>query len=209
MVDGSILHHRQLIRRLLKLCKERASGTVFFNLDNGESARLVLNRGEICWVAFRDLRGEPAIDDIREIDSARLNFNPLLKLAIGEQKLPSTREILKRFTSRGDDAVPDHDVPDHDVPIVTDVVSPGPSAVDAGGDRPFQLEQVRLVLENESMEYLGPMAKVLCGDYLKPMPTQLSHTQVRQLIGALVQDIHDERKGQRFMQRVKKVLNIH
>ena len=204
MVDGSILHHRQLIRGLLKLCKERASGTVFFNLDNGESARLVLNHGEICWVAFRDLRGEPAIDDIREIDSARLNFNPLLKLAIGEQKLPSTREILKRFTSGGDETTPDHDVP-----IVTDVVSPGPSVVDAGGDRPFHQEQVRRVLENESMEYLGPMAKVLCGDYLKPMPTQLSHAQVRQLIGALVQDIHDERKGQRFMQQVKKVLNIH
>jgi hypothetical protein len=209
MVDGGILRYRQLIRGLVKLCKERASGTVFFNLDNGESARLVLNRGEICWVAFGNLRGEPAIDSIHTIDTGRLYFNPNLKLSIGEQKLPSTRQILKRFTSRSDALAPDQDEPDRDVPIVTDVVSAGPSAVDAGGDRPFQLERVRLALENESMEYLGPMAKVLCHDYLKPMPTQLSHTQVRQLISALVQDIHDERKGERFIERVKKALNIH
>jgi hypothetical protein len=194
---------RQLIDELLRHCKERASGTIFFNLYTGESARMILNEGIISWVAFEQLRGEEAIDALSQIHEARFTFNPLLKLAIGKQQLPSTSKILKRLYTQINDASPTHPVP-----FMTDAASP-PNAQDTvSGDRPFSLDQVRLVLENEAVEYLGPMAKLLCTDYLKSMPPHLSNNQVRQLIGALMRDINDERKGQLFMERVERVLKI-
>lgn len=202
MVGEAIMSPRQLIRALVKLCKEKASGTVFLNVDDSHSARLVLNHGVICWIAYDNLRGEAAIDAISEIDTARLNFNPILKLAIGEQELPTTAEVLKRLDRHGSDEQ------DQSVPIVTDVVSPLPPT-DMGGDRPFNQERVRQVLERESMEYLGPMARLLCGDYMKSLRPHLSHAEVRQVISALLQDINDEQKGQRFMERVKRELGIH
>jgi hypothetical protein len=203
MVNGSTLSRRQLIRELVMLCKQRASGTVFFNLDNGDSARLVLKRGVICWVAYRDLRGEPAIDAIGEIEAARLSFNSLLKMAIGEQILPSTQEIIKGINAQSKAPI------NQDVPTVTEVVSATTFEDATAADRPFNFDHVRIVLEEESMEYLGPMAKILCADYMKTMPSKLSHAQVRHLISTVVQDINDERKGERFLSQVKRILSIH
>jgi len=129
-----------------------------------------------------------------------LKFNPILKLAIGEQQLPSTPEVLKRLNSYASD--------EEVVPTITDVVS-APHQAEIGGDRPFRLDQVRDVLEQESVEYLGPMARLLCGDYLKSLPDNLSHIQVRHVMNTLIQDINDEQKGERFLERVRKALGIH
>jgi hypothetical protein len=203
MVDNRTMTSRQLIDELVRHCKERASGTIFFNLYTGESARMVLNEGVISWVAFEQLRGEEAIDALSQIREARFSFNPLLKLAIGKQQLPSTSKIVKRLYKQIIDSSPTHNVP-----AVTGAVLL-PNAQDAvSSDRPFSLDQVRLTLENEAVEHLGPMAKLLCTDYFKSMPPYLSHSQVRQLIGTLMRDINDERKGQLFMERVERVLKI-
>jgi hypothetical protein len=203
MVERAMLNHQQLMKELVKHCKARASGTVFYNLESGESARMVLSHGEICWVAYQNLRGEAAIDAIAKIVSARFSFNPLLKLAIGEQQLRSTPTILKRLNSHDDSQVGSQDVP-----IVTDVVSSKDPSAGPEESRPFEQTQVRMVLESEAMEYLGPMARILCADYMKAMPSHLNHGEVRQLISTLVKDINDERKGQQFIARVKKSLNI-
>ncbi|MEJ2691497.1 MAG: hypothetical protein P8166_00270 [Candidatus Thiodiazotropha sp.] len=207
------MNHRQLIRGLVKLCKEKASGTLFFHHGDGESARFVLSRG-------------------RDIEMARTSFNPALKLVIGKQYLPSTTEIIKQLSRRGndhsasavptvtevvsmiypgEDADPDsqfdlHPAGDTDIPDIEEFSERDAKAVDSGAR--FSQGQVHLVLEMESMEYLGPMAKILCEDYMKSMPPQLDHTHVRQLINSFVRDINDDLKGRLFMERVKRSLNI-
>ena len=232
MVNGSILNHRQLIRGLVKLCKEKASGTLFFHHGDGGSARFVLSRGAISWIANNELRGVSAIEAIRDIEMARVSFNPALKLVIGKQDLPSTTEIIKQLSRRGndhsasdvptvtevvsmaypgDDADPDirfnlHPEGDTDIPDIGEFADRGAKATDSNVR--FSQGQVHLILEMESMEYLGPMAKILCDDYMKSMPPQLDHAQVRQLINSFVRDINDELKGRRFMERVKRSLNI-
>jgi hypothetical protein len=203
MVERVTLNQRQLLKELVKHCKGRASGTVFFNQESGESARMVLNQGEICWVAYQNLRGEAAIEAVAEIVTARFSFNPLLKLAIGQQKLPSTGTILKRLKAN-DVSQKAH----QDVPTVTEVVSSADTQESPGENRPFEQRQVQIILQNEAMEYLGPMASILCADYMKGKPSYLNHGEVRQLINAVMRDIDDERKGQLFMGQVKKALNF-
>jgi hypothetical protein len=225
MVNGSVLNHRQLIRGLVKKCKEKESGTLFFNLKDGRSARLVLNHGAICWIAFGDLRGTAAIEAIREIDAARMSFNTLLKLSIGKQDLPSTQEIVNQLKKpMNGQEVSDH--VDVAVPTVTDVISMqghgngaysepdtdpdtgSNSHIEQAVDSLFSQDHVHVILERESLEYLGPMAKVLCADYMKSMPHHLKQAQIRQLIAAVAHDIDDEHKGMLFKERVKRSLNI-
>jgi hypothetical protein len=203
MVINGSLNHRQLIDELVRHCREGVSGTIFFNLHSGESARLVLNRGNICWAAYQQLRGIEAIEAISEITDARFNFNPLLKLAIGEQQLPPTIKILRRLYKHNNTLKPEDDPP-----VVTDVVSPPYPQIEIDGERHFSRDQVHSALEQEVMEYLGPIAKVLCSDYLKNMPPQLTLGQVRQLISTLKQDINDERKGRQFMMGAERALKI-
>jgi hypothetical protein len=203
MADTDVMNHRQLIIELVKHCKERASGTVFFNLVRGESARIVLKQGVICWIAYEQLRGEEAIDAIATISEARFNFNPLLKLAIGKQQLPSTSGLLKRLGR-----VDGETSPAQALPMVRDIESPRDSGEEISGNRPYSQDLVRAALEKEALEFLGPMAKVLCADYMKTKPMALSHEDVRGVIKSLMQDINDEVKQRSFANRAKRALNL-
>jgi hypothetical protein len=200
MVSNGTLNHRQLIDELTKHCKKRGSGTVFFNLDNGQSVRMVLSKGAICWTAYGNLRGEAALDGLPKNMQGRFSFNPLLKLAIGEQQLPSTSSILKRLYSQIKETSAEQGIP-----IVSEVV---PTPRDSTQQEGYEQDLVRTVLEREAMEYLGPMAKLLCDDYLKSMPTRISPAQVQKLIAALAQDINDEQKGQVCKSRVQSMISI-
>jgi hypothetical protein len=204
MLGSGVLSLRQLIDKLVRYCKEGESGTIFFNLVTGQSARFVLNKGVICWVAYENLRGEEAIDEIGGILEARFSFNSSLKLVIGQQQLPPTYELLKILYKRSKALTLEHD----DIPVVTEMVSPLYYEGSVTEARPFSLDQFRLILEEEAIEFLGPMAKILCADYLKALPNQLSHSEVRDAIVYIMQDINDATKRQQFMTRVKKALNL-
>lgn len=203
MADTEVMNHRQLIIELVKHCKEGASGTAFFNLDRGESARIVLKQGVICWIAYEQLRGEEAIDAIAAISEARFNFNPLLKLVIGQQQLPSTSKLLKRFSRRDAETSSAQAVP-----MAIDRVSAPDSEEEINGNRPYSQDQVRAALEKEALEFLGPMAKVLCADYLKTKPRALSHEDVRIIIKCLMKDINDDVKQQLFASRARQALKL-
>jgi hypothetical protein len=204
MVDNRAMNYRQLIDELTKHCKEKVSGTIFFNLKSGQSARLVLSQGVIHWIAYEKLRGRKAVESIREIDQAHFNFNPLLKLAIGEQQLPPTIDILKRLYKHNNNPTT---VPD--LPLENERLSSSNPQIDLNRERLFDQDRVRSILEEEALEYLGPMTRVLCTDYLKAMPPLLNLSQVRQLITALKKDINDHKKGALFLIRVKKALKVY
>ena len=210
MTDG-VLSHRQIVRELVKLCRQKASGTIFI----GSSARLIMDQGEICWAAHGDLRGNAALESIREIDTSQVSLNPALKMIMAKQDLPPTRDILEMINSWTGPTV------EQEEPAVTEVVSPdvsteGETGVDspstqepAAIDTPFIREQVLSVLEPEALEYLGPIAKVVCAGYLESMPAQLSQDQVFDVIEAVAGDIGDERKAASFRKSVNKALKIN
>jgi hypothetical protein len=206
MLEDEVRDYQQLVEELVRHCEEGMSGTIFLSLVNGESARLVLNNGVIRWVAYGELRGEQAFDAIAGIDKARFNFNPSLKMTIGEQQLPTTLSLLKRLYKKN---IPATDVlTDEPKPAVTATVSPANPPSSPPEDRPFSLQHIHKTLEKEAAQYLGPMAKVLCANYLNDLPSQLSHSEVRDVINALIHDINDDEKEQLFMKRAMKLLNL-
>ncbi|MET0029291.1 MAG: hypothetical protein ABW101_16800 [Candidatus Thiodiazotropha sp.] len=200
MVDGGLLDHRGFMHALVTLCRDKSSGTVFYNLESGLSARMVLNHGEICWLAFGELRGVDALQAIREIERGRMSFNPLLKLAIGKQALPTTPEILRTINTR---EAHSFSTPPQAIASVTATAS----AEETVSGRTFDRERVFEVVSGEAMEFLGPIAKLLCQDYMKSMGALLSGNEIKKLINAIVQDIGDEEKVRRFKDGVKKRLS--
>ncbi|MET0091379.1 MAG: hypothetical protein ABW068_15405 [Candidatus Thiodiazotropha sp.] len=200
MVDGGLLDHRGFMHALVTLCRDKSSGTVFYNLESGLSARMVLNHGEIYWLAFGELRGVDALQAIREIERGRMSFNPLLKLAIGKQELPTTPEILRTINTR---EAHSFSTPPQAIASVT-VTATSEETVSG---RTFDRELVFEVVSGEAMEFLGPIAKLLCQDYMKSMGVSLSGNEIKKLINAIVQDIGDEEKVRRFKDGVKKRLS--
>jgi hypothetical protein len=202
MVDGGNQDHRQFIRALVTLCREKSSGTVFYNLDSGLSARMVLNRGEICWVAYGELRGQEALEDIRLIDKGRMSFNPSLRLTLGKQTLPSTPEILRELNTREFDKQNSHSATDQ-----KRHQSNSNSAQIISG-KTFNKEEVCEIVVKESIEFIGPIAKVICAEYMKPLASEINLSSVRKLIDTIFIDINDEAKGKQFKERVKTSLKI-
>ncbi|MET0067175.1 MAG: hypothetical protein ABW076_12590 [Candidatus Thiodiazotropha sp.] len=200
MVDGGLLDHRGFIRALVTLCRDKSSGTVFYNLESGASARMVLNQGEICWLAFAELRGVEALRAIREIERGRMSFNPLLKLAIGKQVLPTTPEILRAINTREAHSFA------AEPPVIATLENTNSPAEPATG-RSFDKQAVCELFSREAMEFLGPIARLLCEDYMKSMPQRISSNEVKKLLNAVAQDIGDEQKVRRFKEGIKKGLS--
>ncbi|ODB83061.1 hypothetical protein A3194_16320 [Candidatus Thiodiazotropha endoloripes] len=202
MVDGGILDHRQFIKALVTLCRERSSGTVFYNLSSGLSARIVINRGEITWLAYAEHRGVEAIEAIRLIDSGRMSFNPSLKLTIGKQTLPTTPEILKMINTRS------HERKNRPNGSAHNTTNSRPINSKATSGKVFNKNDVCEVVIRESIEFIGPIAKIVCDDYMKTQPTQISLNSVHRLIDTMVIDINDEAKGHLFKDRVREMLKL-
>jgi hypothetical protein len=200
MVDGGILDHRQFIKELVILCRRKSSGTVFYNLESGLSARMVLNHGEICWIAFADLRGMDAINEIRSIERGRMSFNSSLKLTIGTQNLPTTPEILKEVNTRDSS---------HRSKTSNQKATDSSSvSTESFSGHSFNKDEVCETVVKESIEFIGPIAKLICADYMKSMPEQISARDVRKLLDSIVTDINDEVKRRVFKDRVRNLLKI-
>jgi hypothetical protein len=202
MIDDGILDHRQFIKALVNLCRERSSGTVFYNLSSGLSARIVMNRGEISWVAFGEHRGIDAIEEISLIESGRMSFNSSLKLTIGKQDLPTTPEILKKINTRG---IEHKRHPKVSQPAAQKT-NPTHNASTSG--KTFDKNQICEIIVKESIEYIGPIAKIVCADYMKSQPDEISLNSLRKLIDIIVLDINDDTKGYLFKDRVRSLLKI-
>jgi hypothetical protein len=204
MIDDGILDHRQFIKALVSLCRERSSGTVFYNLNNGLTARIVLNRGEISWVAFGEHRGIDAIEEISLIDSGRMSFNHTLKLAIGKQNLPSTPEILKIINTLGNIERKSRAKASYQA-----TQKPNSTRNASTSGKTFDKDRVCEIIVNESIEYIGPIAKIVCTEYMKSQPDMISLNSLRKLIDIIVLDINDDSKGHLFKDRVRSLLKIN
>ncbi|MEJ2620845.1 MAG: hypothetical protein P8163_11420 [Candidatus Thiodiazotropha sp.] len=201
MIDDGILDHRQFIKSLVSLCRERSSGTVFYNLSSGLSVRIVMNRGEINWVAFGEHRGIDAIEEISVIENGRMSFNPSLKLTIGKQNLPSTPEILKMINTRGIEL--------KSRPKVSHQTTEKSNPTHTTSGTTFDKNQICEIVVKESIEYIGPIAKIVCADYMKSQPDEISLNSLRKLIDIIVLDINDDTKGHIFKDRIRSLLKIN
>jgi hypothetical protein len=89
------LTYKQLIDQLQRFCVEKKTGTVLIATEDNQLARILLENGDITFLAFGQKQAQDAVALIREIKTGRVKFSEGQVGSSGKQVLPPTREMLQ------------------------------------------------------------------------------------------------------------------
>lgn len=175
--EQPLVSYDELLKDLRQLCKDRRIGTLFVATAGNKAASFTLLAGEIVGISHRSLRGRDALLLIKTIGMSRYSFADG-KVADTDPDLPPTAEILEFIASPPS--------------------APPPGAPQAPRQSRFNVDRVQLLLETELVEYLGPMAKVICREHVNKAGVLTGPADLRRLIDGLAREIGDPAKEERF-----------
>ncbi len=188
--------YRQIVAELAALCGAGRTGTLFMATTDNQSARIGLTQGEITSLVFRNQRGLEALDHLRKIVAARINFSDAVMDRGVRGDLPATPDLLGMLGADEPPAV----APTRPAPLAAPPTAPAPPPSPSAADA--QLARVQAVIETELTEYLGPMAVVICREHVARAATGGPPHDVRQIVEAVAREIGDRPKEERFRQQV-------
>ena len=142
MADNEIRHYADMMAELMRLYREKRTGSLFFISPDSRMAQVNFEEGEIVFIYYRGKRGEEALHLLPEIQQARVIFEEEPEAAI-RIPLPSTSAII-RFLTEAESAA---------------AVQPV-TAKKAVRD----LRTPREVLEAALIRNIGPMGGMLCDE---------------------------------------------
>lgn len=186
-----LVSYDELLKELRQLCSDRRVGTLFISTADNKAASFTLLEGEIVGARFRVFRGREALPMIKNIGMARYAFADG-KVADTDPDLPPTAEILALVGS-----------PAPRPPTSARPASPSSSAAAAAPQappRPSRLDvgRIQIVLESELVEYLGPMAKMICREHIEKAGPIDGPPDLKRLVDGLAREIGDAAKEERF-----------
>jgi hypothetical protein len=169
------LGYRELIGEVRRLSAEGRTGTVFITTSDNHSVRFVLRGGTISAVGFGLQTGLAAVTSITRIIGGRLSFSDGLLQHESQAELPPTAELLTLLGVGGGAGT---------------------------GLLATSLNRSSTILEAELVEYLGPMARVVCNEHLT-RAARSGATSLNDVIESLARELGDRDKAARFTERVR------
>ena len=191
MLEKKKLENKALMAEIVSLCQHHESGTIFIATADNRLAKMALIEGEIVCASIQRLKGMDAIQELKALNSGVFGFNPGLQLVTEKHDLPATDIVLEMLQSSA--AIP--------------VQSP-PGAGAGSDELTLAYATIKEVLVNESTEYLGPMAAVICQDYLQPLEKSLTSSMLLQVIRQIEMDINNTDKSKKFRHAVTSKLGL-
>lgn len=182
------LIYPELISEIRRLSSEKQNGTIFITSTDGHIARIVLNEGTITYLIFDSNHiGSEAIPYIQTIKLARLQFVGGSFESSQAGTLPSTEEIftqllVKKVTPTAEKYTA---TKDGDLPISTDLNK--------------AIEYIQITLA----DYIGPIAKVLCDDYLKQIKPNNTKNDLTVMIETLALEINKPDEQEQFKDKIQ------
>ena len=143
--DPVLLPHDQLIDELQTLCAAKRSGTMFIITAENHVAQFVLRDGVIVGLTYRLLRGPAALPLLRTFPAGRYRFQTET-VDHTDQELPATADLLTLLIPEPASAV-------------------GPPQAEPATDTRQVPEAVRLLIERELAEVVGPIAGLICQEH--------------------------------------------
>lgn len=180
--DPELLPHDRLIAQLHSLCAAKRTGTMFIITAENHPAQVALREGEIVGLSYRLTRGPDALPAMKTFTAARYRFQDE-PVQPADPKLPPTSELLALLT-------------------------PGPGAarersqVEPTAGTGEADDRIRLLIERELTEFLGPMAGLICEEYLREATGLSSSQGVSRLVEAIAKEIGDPAKEAHFKHRI-------
>ncbi|MEM7291979.1 MAG: hypothetical protein AAF420_01125 [Pseudomonadota bacterium] len=97
MADNEIKHYAELMAELMRMYREKRTGSMFFITPDNRMAQVNFDSGEIVFIYYRGKRGQEALRLLPEILQARVVFEEEPEAAI-RIPLPSTQKIIGYLT---------------------------------------------------------------------------------------------------------------
>lgn len=169
----------EIILEIGKICKQKATGTLFVSTSDNRSAQVMLDRGEIVFVFFSGKRGQEALMLMSKIEDGRFRFQEGGVVA-RRMALPSTQEILQALSGVSTQSVSS-----------SWVVQEKKTFTGSG----LSAEQ-KSVLEACMADCIGPMAAIICEDHFS------SVGDLKSAVEALAEEIPSSTQAKKFREMV-------
>ncbi len=173
----------EIVSEIAKLCKQKATGTLFVATSDNRSAQMMLDKGEIVYIFFSSKRGEEALQLMSTIHQGRYRFQEGGVVA-RRMQLPPTQAVIQSLMQGGSS-------------IAAAASNVRPQKVSNGGA--LSTEQ-KTILESCLADCIGPMAAIICEDCFN------SSSDLQTVIEALSGEIPSAGQVQKFKTMVAEKL---
>ncbi|MBB4131677.1 hypothetical protein [Xanthomonas sp. 3075] len=195
----------EILRELKALALKKASGFLFIVTDENHSCIVRLNAGQIEEVVFRMLRNDEAVQRLTMVNAAKARFQADPGVGLGKPSLlseDSRQWLLGGFEQDlgGAPAAPRAAAAPAAAPAAAAPVAAASAAsVSAdGGSAPD--DRVREALEKVALNYLGPIAGMLCDEAWE------ASSDIEQVINQLGANLSTPQETQKFMAEARLAL---
>ena len=185
---------QDLLARIKQHCLANDTGTLFLLTENNATIKLVIVEGEIIALSYQAIRGEEAIIPISQLRHCKARYYTGVKLLPANQHLPNTETIL--------DLLQEQSKLSPDAAETTKIVAEKPNQADKTEAVNSSFATVLTILIDETTEYLGPFATVLCRKYMERTSHPPTVSQIHTVLRQLAADIGDETKSMQLEQKV-------
>ncbi|PKV12163.1 hypothetical protein [Xanthomonas prunicola] len=186
----------EILRELKALALKKASGFLFIVTEENHSCIVRINSGQIEEVVFRMLRNDEAVQRLTMVGAAKARFQADPGAGLGKPSLlsdDSRQWLMGGFEQElGGAPAPARAVvaapPAPAAPVASASAAPVSSGNNAGPD-----DRVRDALETVALNYLGPIAGMLCDEAWD------ASSDIEQVLSQLGTNLATPQEAQKFM----------
>ncbi|SDX56315.1 hypothetical protein [Lysobacter enzymogenes] len=190
----------QVLRELKSLAHKRSSGFAYVVTEDNHSCIVRLHQGQVQEVVYRMLRNEEAVQRLSMVAAAKMRFE-----SSGIAALPSGRAPLAESSVEWLLGGFEHDLGGQQYQYAPAAVpSPAPGAASAGAPAVEAVvvnPHVRQALEQIALNYLGPIAGMLCQEAF-----DAAGGDPQRAIVQLAGQLYSQQEAQRFSEEARKAL---
>ncbi|MCL1530724.1 hypothetical protein M3O57_03930 [Xanthomonas nasturtii] len=189
----------EILRELKALALKKASGFLFIVTEENHSCIVRINAGQIEEVVFRMLRNDEAVQRLTMVNAAKARFQADPGAGLGKSSLlsdDSRQWLMGGFEQDLGGAPAPVRAPVATTPLPTPAAAsaaPTASAPVSTGNGTAPDEAVRQALEKVALNYLGPIAGMLCDEAWG------ASSDIEQVLSQLGANLATPQEAQKFM----------
>lgn len=180
--DKSLLTYDKLMDELRRCYTEKKTCVAMISTKHNRLARIMFEKGNIIFLAYGSKHAQAAIPRITAIKSCRLTLMSGDVSSYRQTELPHGKEVLKMLVKGG---------------RITAAKSNAAKKL-----TPDQVQTVLKIIEKELVEYLGPITKIICAEYITKAGNIKDKASINNLIGSLANEINIPINAHRFKKKV-------
>lgn len=188
MSQQELIPFRRIVEMVRDFCSQRRTGTVFIVSDDNRMAQVHLESGNIVALLCRGRHGQEAVAGMRTMQAGRVRFDDSYLTASDAERF-DTRALLELLGAGAAGSARAADKP-------APPTAPAPTASHA------VTATQAAALEQCLVQFIGPMAEILCADHLAQA------ANLPALIAVLADEIPDKNQAARFAREAGRLLKM-